>query len=145
MFSCHLSRVQPVVGNRQRNGSSTYCITRFRTHVRWVPVTTTGSSSGCGWGNGLYLWSVAANILNKQPRTNDKEYSSSLGVGLTTPHRKNKLFTNNLHTPRTWTDSLDKGLKLCNMDMRFGTWNVRSLYRAGSLMTVSRELARYKI
>jgi hypothetical protein len=29
------------------------------------------------------------------------------------------------------------------MDIRFGTWNVRSLYRAGSLMTVSRELARY--
>jgi hypothetical protein len=31
------------------------------------------------------------------------------------------------------------------MDMRFGTWNIRSLYRAGSLMTVSRELARYKL
>jgi hypothetical protein len=31
------------------------------------------------------------------------------------------------------------------MDMRFGTWNVRSLYRAGSLMTVSREQARYKL
>jgi exonuclease III len=31
------------------------------------------------------------------------------------------------------------------MDMRFGTWNVRSLYRAGSLMTVSRELARYEL
>jgi exonuclease III len=29
--------------------------------------------------------------------------------------------------------------------MRFGTWNVRSLYRAGSLMTVSRELSRYKL
>jgi hypothetical protein len=29
--------------------------------------------------------------------------------------------------------------------MRFGTWNVRSLYRAGSLMTVPRELARYKL
>jgi hypothetical protein len=29
--------------------------------------------------------------------------------------------------------------------MRFGTWNVRSLYRAGSLKTVSRELARYKL
>jgi exonuclease III len=28
--------------------------------------------------------------------------------------------------------------------MRFGTWNVRSLYRAGSLI-VSRELARYKL
>jgi hypothetical protein len=31
------------------------------------------------------------------------------------------------------------------MDMRSGTWNVRSLYRAGSLKTVSRELARYKL
>jgi hypothetical protein len=31
------------------------------------------------------------------------------------------------------------------MDMRFGLWNVRSLYRAGSLMTVSSKLARYKL
>jgi hypothetical protein len=31
------------------------------------------------------------------------------------------------------------------MDMRYGTWNVRSLYRVGSLMTVLRELARYKL
>jgi exonuclease III len=31
------------------------------------------------------------------------------------------------------------------MDMRFGLWNVRSLCRAGSLMTVSRDLARYKL
>jgi hypothetical protein len=29
--------------------------------------------------------------------------------------------------------------------MRFGTWNVRSLYRAGSLRTVSRDVARYKL
>jgi exonuclease III len=29
--------------------------------------------------------------------------------------------------------------------MRFGTWNVRSLYRSRSLMTVARELARYKL
>jgi exonuclease III len=29
--------------------------------------------------------------------------------------------------------------------MRFGTWNVRSLYRAGYLKTVSRELGRYKL
>jgi hypothetical protein len=29
------------------------------------------------------------------------------------------------------------------MDMTFGTWNVRSLYRVGSLMTVSRALSRY--
>jgi hypothetical protein len=31
------------------------------------------------------------------------------------------------------------------MDMRFGTWNVRSLYRAVSRKTVLRELARYKL
>jgi exonuclease III len=28
--------------------------------------------------------------------------------------------------------------------MRFGTWNVRSLYRAGSLKTLARELGKYK-
>jgi hypothetical protein len=68
-----------------------------------------------------------------------------LGVGLTTPHRKKKPVTNNLHKPRTWTDSLDKRPKLRIIDMRFGLRNVRSLYRAGSLMTVSRELTRYKL
>jgi hypothetical protein len=29
--------------------------------------------------------------------------------------------------------------------MKFGTWNVRSLHRSGSLATVARELARYKL
>jgi len=29
--------------------------------------------------------------------------------------------------------------------MRFGTWNVRSLYRSGSLTAIARELARYKL
>jgi hypothetical protein len=29
--------------------------------------------------------------------------------------------------------------------MRFGTWNARSLYRAGSMMTFPRELPRYKL
>jgi hypothetical protein len=31
------------------------------------------------------------------------------------------------------------------MDVRFGLWNIRCLYKAGSLITVSRELARYKL
>jgi hypothetical protein len=31
------------------------------------------------------------------------------------------------------------------MDMRFGTWNVRSLYRSGSLKMVARELGKYKL
>ena len=29
--------------------------------------------------------------------------------------------------------------------MRFGTWNVRSLYRAGAIKAAARELARYKL
>jgi hypothetical protein len=29
--------------------------------------------------------------------------------------------------------------------MRYGAWNVRSLYRAGSLTTAARELAKYKL
>jgi hypothetical protein len=32
-----------------------------------------------------------------------------------------------------------------NRDILLGTWNVRSLYRAGSLMATARELARYKL
>jgi hypothetical protein len=31
------------------------------------------------------------------------------------------------------------------MDMRFGTWNVRSLYRIGSFQTVARELGKCKL
>jgi hypothetical protein len=32
-----------------------------------------------------------------------------------------------------------------NRDILLGTWNVRSLYRAGSLITAARELARYNL
>jgi exonuclease III len=31
------------------------------------------------------------------------------------------------------------------MDMRFGTWNIRSLYSVGSLVRVSRELSRHRL
>jgi exonuclease III len=31
------------------------------------------------------------------------------------------------------------------MDMKFGTWNVRSPYRTGSLKTVVRELTKHKL
>jgi hypothetical protein len=38
-------------------------------------------------GDGLQIWRVAANILNKQP-TRGGPPAWGLGVGLTTPHRK---------------------------------------------------------
>jgi hypothetical protein len=47
--------------------------------------------------------------------------------------------------PRTWKDSLDKRPKHKKMDVRFGTWNVRSMYRAGSLATVTEETSKYKL
>ncbi|PNF18255.1 hypothetical protein B7P43_G16301, partial [Cryptotermes secundus] len=47
--------------------------------------------------------------------------------------------------PRTWTDSLDKRPKLKKMDMRFRTWNVRSLYRAGWLRAEAEEILKYKL
>jgi hypothetical protein len=31
------------------------------------------------------------------------------------------------------------------MDIRFSTWNVRSLFKAGSFVTVARETAKYKL
>jgi hypothetical protein len=55
---------------------------------------------------------------------------------------KNKLVTKCHKEPRTWTDSLDKRPTLRKMDMRFGTWNVRTLYRAGSRMTVAKEIPK---
>ena len=46
--------------------------------------------------------------------------------------------------PRAWADPLvqPKQWQRC---MRFGTWSVRSLCRSGSLTTVARELALYKL
>ena len=64
---------------------------------------------------------------------------------LTTPHSKKNHVTNcSQGKPRTWTDTLVQ-TKQRKRDMRFGTWNVRNLYRAGSLTAAARELARYKL
>jgi hypothetical protein len=50
-------------------------------HVRWVPchhgMERPQVADG---GDALQLWREAANILNKQSRTADKGWSSSLGV-----------------------------------------------------------------
>jgi len=46
--------------------------------------------------------------------------------------------------PQTWTDTLVQPTKW-KRDMRFGAWNVRNLYRSGSLTAAARELARNKL
>jgi hypothetical protein len=39
---------------------------------------------------------------------------------------------------------LDKPPKLRKMDVRFGTWNVRSLYRGGTFVTVAHRISKYE-
>jgi hypothetical protein len=63
---------------------------------------------------------------------------------LITPHSKNwhsyKIYTKS----QAWADPLVQP-KHWKRNVRFGTWNVRSLYRSGSLTIVARELARYEL
>jgi hypothetical protein len=54
-------------------------------------------------GDGLQIWRVAANILNKQSRTANKAWSSGLGVGLKLLTVKNNFVTKCHKEPRTWT------------------------------------------
>jgi hypothetical protein len=46
--------------------------------------------------------------------------------------------------PQAWTD-LSACPKQRKRNIKFGTWNVRSLHRSGSLIAVARELARRKL
>jgi hypothetical protein len=51
-------------------------------HVRWVPCHHgMARPQVADGGDALQVWRVAANILNKQSRTADKGWPSSLGVG----------------------------------------------------------------
>jgi hypothetical protein len=48
---------------------------------KWVPCHHDMARPQVADGDGLQIWRVAANILNKQSRTADKGSSSSFGVG----------------------------------------------------------------
>jgi hypothetical protein len=52
------------------------------TNMKWVPRNRgMARSQVLGGGNGLQIWRVAANILNKQSRKTNKGWSSSLRIG----------------------------------------------------------------
>ena len=91
---------------------------------------------------------VAANILNKQSWTADKGWTSSLevvqGANNSSPYKKYLVTKHSYSKPRTWTDTMVRP-KQQKRDMRFGMWNVRSLYRVGSVTAAARELKRYKL
>jgi hypothetical protein len=91
---------------------------------------------------------VAVNILNKQLQTASKGWFISLGVRCGTVNsslKKNKLVLKCHKGSRTWMDSLDRRPELRKMDMRFGTWIVRSLYMAGLLVKVAKEISKEKL
>jgi hypothetical protein len=70
--------VKPPSGGPRPNLN--YC--QLRLHVRWVPShNDVARPQVAGGGDALQFWRVAANILNKQSRTADKGWFSSLGVG----------------------------------------------------------------
>jgi hypothetical protein len=48
---------------------------------KWVPITTAWRVLGLRMEEPPTIWRVVANILNKQLRSADKGWSSSLGVG----------------------------------------------------------------
>jgi hypothetical protein len=63
-------------------GSREYHGLILRYHVRWVPCHHgTSLPQVADGGDGLQIWRVVANILNKHSRTSDKGWSSSLAVG----------------------------------------------------------------
>jgi hypothetical protein len=51
-------------------------------HVKWIPCHhSMARPQVADRGDGLQVWTVASNILNKQSRTADRGWPSSLGVG----------------------------------------------------------------
>jgi hypothetical protein len=72
-------------------------------HVKWVPRHHgMARTQVADRGDALQIWRVAVNILNKQSRTADEGWPSSLrvGRGLTTPTVKK------IYVLRKWTDFL---------------------------------------
>jgi hypothetical protein len=58
-----------------------FLVTILLTHVLWVPVTTAWRVLRFRMKERSPIWKAAANTLNKQSRTADDGWSSSLGVG----------------------------------------------------------------
>ena len=103
-----------------------------------------GASSGCArrndlqYGGPMRIYWISS---SGHPTRGGQPVFGS-GEVLTTPHRKSYHVTKCLQETRTWTDTPVQPNQR-KKDMRFATWNVRSLYRAGSLTAAARELARY--
>ena len=65
---------------RARASNDTVCI-GSHVHDKWVPVTTAWRVFRMRMEEQPPIWRVAANKLDKQSRTADEGWSSSLGIG----------------------------------------------------------------
>jgi hypothetical protein len=116
----------------------TWAATCQGTHI-WYTVWIEGTASRYGGWLRMQWISCCSQPTSAGPP------SWGLGMELTTAHHKNKIITKLFNDLLTWTDSLGKRPTLTNTDMRSGFWNIRSTYRAGSLMNVLKELCKYKL
>jgi hypothetical protein len=67
-----------------------------------------------------------------------------LGVGLAASRYISELVTECHKNPVTWKEYSDKQ-HVKKMGMSFGTWNVKSLYKVGSVMTFAKEVSKHKL
>jgi len=77
-------------------------------------------------------------------KTNVKEYSQCEMLPLETKQSGGKLLPHSDLRGGVFLEEAPRSRQR-KRDIVLGTWNVRSLYRAGSLTAVTRELARYKL
>jgi len=86
------------------------------------------------------MWMVTKNTLNKQLRTADRWLSSELWLG--------EILTVKLALLQNMNFGLAFGFILCyeisheKWDIKFGTWNIMSLYTAGSLTAADMKIVR---
>jgi len=93
-----------------------------------VPQVADGGTASNTEGRGQYIEKSVADR-----RQGVVLQFGGLGEVLTITHPKMYCVTyRSQRNPRTWTDTLVRS-KQWKTDMRFGTWNARSLYRSGSL------------
>jgi hypothetical protein len=112
--------------NNKRNFHGIYCLG----HVTLVPCHhSMECPQAADRGKAFYIWRAAVNILITQLWTATRSGPPAwrLSGGLTTHHRKIQHVMKCCMRPRTWMDTLERFTQW-EMDMRFGTWNVRSIH-----------------
>jgi hypothetical protein len=72
-------------------------------------------------------------------------YSQYEMLPLKTKQSGGKLLPHSILQEGVFPEGVSRSFQKQKRDILLGTWNVWSLYRAGSLMAAARELARYKL